>query len=200
MKTIEYYFSPPSPWAYMGHDRLLDMAKRHGAQVVPRPFALGSAVFPISGGLPLKQRAPQRQAYRLVELKRWSEYLGVPLNIHPKHFPVTNDEPASLLIAAAIVQAGNDAALKLTGAVFRAVWAEERDIADHATLVGIADACGMDGKALLAGADAARELYEQNTQKAIELQIFGAPWYLYKGEPFWGQDRLEFLERALASG
>lgn len=87
MKTIEYYFSPQSPWAYLGHDRLLAIASRHGATVQPRPFALASTIFPVSGGLPLKQRAPQRQAYRLVELKRWSEHLGLPLNIHPKHFP-----------------------------------------------------------------------------------------------------------------
>ncbi|NYT22488.1 2-hydroxychromene-2-carboxylate isomerase [Alcaligenaceae bacterium] len=198
MKAIEYYFSPSSPWAYMGHERLLQLAARHGAQVEPRPFALGAAIFPISGGLPLKQRAPQRQAYRLVELRRWSEHLGVPLNIHPKHFPVSDDEQAALMVAAAINVAGNDAALRLLGAIYRALWAEDRDTSDPGTLIGIAGECRLDGQALYAARDEARRLYDQYTQQAIERQVFGAPWYVYKGEPFWGQDRLEFLERALA--
>ena len=200
MKVIEYYFSPPSPWAYMGHDRLLEMAARYGAQIEPRPFALSTAVFPISGGLPLKQRAPQRQAYRLVELRRWSEYLGVPLNIHPRHFPVADDQPASLLVAAAIKLVDNDAALRLLRAIYRAVWVEDRNIADHDTLIQIAGECGLDGEALHAARDEARQLFDQYTESALEKQVFGAPWYIYEGEPFWGQDRLEFLERALARG
>jgi len=200
MKTIDYYFSPQSPWSYLGHDRLLSIATRFGAAVQPRPFALTNAVFPVSGGLPLKQRAPQRQAYRLVELKRWSEYLGVPLNIHPKHFPVANDEPASLMIAAAIKHAGNDAALHLIGAVFRAVWVEDRNILDADTLIQLGNECGLDGALLYQACEDARHIYDENTQRALEQQVFGAPWYVYKDEPFWGQDRLPFLERALEAG
>ena len=126
MKTIEYYFAPQSPWSYLGHQRLLDIAARHGAQVDPRPVALSKVIFPNSGGVPLKQRAPQRQAYRLVELKRWAQYLDLPLNVHPKYFPVSNDEPATLLIAAAINQAGKDDALRLMHAVYRAVGRRQR--------------------------------------------------------------------------
>src|SRR5690606_9512444 len=163
MKTIDYYFSPQSPWSYLGHDRLLSIATRYGAAVQPRPFALTNAVFPVSGGLPLKQRAPQRQAYRLVELKRWSDYLGVPLNIHPKHFPVANDEPASLMIAAAIQHAGNDAALHLIGAVFRAVWVEDRNLLDSDTLIQLANECGLDGASLYEAREHARQLYDENT-------------------------------------
>lgn len=197
MKTIEYYFSPQSPWAYLGHDRLLAIASRHGATVQPRPFALASTIFPVSGGLPLKQRAPQRQAYRLVELKRWSEHLGLPLNIHPKHFPVVDDEAPSLMVAAAITQVGTDAALQLLGAIFRAVWAQDRNISDPDTLIQVAVESGLNGDALYAARDDARPLYDENTQSAIDRQVFGAPWYVYNDEPFWGQDRLEFLERAL---
>src|SRR5690606_1358752 len=127
MKTIEYYFSPQSPWSYLGHQRLLDIAARHGAPVAPRPAAFSTASLPNSGGVPLKQRAPQRQAYRLVELKRWKEHLGLPLNVHPQYFPVADDEPATLLIAAAINQAGKDDALRLMHAVYRAVWVDDKD-------------------------------------------------------------------------
>ena len=199
MKTIEYYFSPPSPWAYMGHDRLLEIAARHGAAVQPRPIAMAAAIFPVSGGLPLKQRAPQRQAYRLQELARWSKHLGLPLNLHPKYFPVTDDEPASLMVAAAIHLEGDEAALRLLRAVYRAVWVEDRNIADTDTLIQLAKECQLDGQALLDDHVQARKLYEQYTQDAIARQVFGAPWYVYKGESFWGQDRLDFLDRALAS-
>lgn len=199
MKTITYYFSPPSPWAYMGHDRLLAIAARHQARIKPRPFALAGTVFPVSGGLPLNQRAPQRQAYRLTELQRWSDHLGLPLNIHPAYFPVA-DEPASLMITAAINKDGNDAALRLLGAIYRAVWVEDRNIADRDTLVRIAQECQLDGEALYQAQTEARETFDRYTQDAIEQQVFGAPWYVYDGESFWGQDRLDFLDRALAKG
>src|SRR5690625_4963815 len=198
MKIIDYYFSPASPWSYMGHERLLDIAARHGAQVDPRPIALSSVIFPKSGGVPLKQRAPQRQAYRLVELKRWSEYLGLPLNIHPKYFPVSDDQPATLMIAAAKNVVDNPAALRLMLGIYRAVWVQERDIADPDTLIAIADECDLDGAALHAAQDDARTLVDRYTQEAIDKQVFGAPWYIYNDEPFWGQDRLDFLDRALA--
>ena len=69
---IDYYFAPNSPWAYLGHARFVSIARQAKAQVHVMPVDLGGKVFPISGGLPLRQRAPQRQAYRLVELKRFS--------------------------------------------------------------------------------------------------------------------------------
>lgn len=196
MKTITYYLSPQSPWTYLGHDRLMAMAKTHGATIEPRPCALNSAIFPVSGGLPLKQRSVQRQAYRLVELQRWSEHLGIPLNIHPKFFPV-DESVAAMMIAATVKSAGNDAALTLTGALLRAVWSEERDISNADTLVQIANENGLDGKALYAAHAQAKELFDEYTREAIERQVFGAPWYEYQGVPYWGQDRLEFLERAL---
>ena len=173
------------------------MASKNDAVVEPRPFALGESVFPISGGLPLNKRAPQRQAYRLLELKRWSDYLGLPLNLHPKFFPV-DEVPASKMIAAAIKADGNDAALKLAGALMRAVWADERDISDADTLVRLGDENGLDGAALYAAREDATDLYQRYTSDAIELQVFGAPWYEYRGISFWGQDRLDFLERALS--
>lgn len=199
MKTVRYYLSPRSPWTYLGHERLLQIADKHGASVEPRPFDLGERIFPISGGLPLNKRSPQRQAYRLVELARWSRFLALPLNLHPKFFPV-DDTDASKMIAAAIKVYGNAAALPLAGAFMRAVWAEERNIADAATLVQIADENGLDGSALFGGREDAADLYDLFTRDAIDQQVFGAPWYEYRGESFWGQDRLDFLDRALEQG
>jgi 2-hydroxychromene-2-carboxylate isomerase len=196
-KLIDYYFTPISPYTYLGHERFLEIAARHGATIAVKPVDYGR-IFPVSGGLPLKQRAPQRQAYRLIELERWSKHLGKALNLKPKFFPVSPDAAAKWIIAA---QArGAAGALRLAGALLRAVWAEERDISDEPTLASIASGERLDPAQLAADAaspDTASR-YDALTQEAIERQIFGAPTYVYRDEPFWGQDRLDFLDRALA--
>lgn len=197
-KHIEYYFTPVSPWAYLGHDRFLALAAAAGATVEYKPTDYGK-VFPISGGLPLGKRAPQRQAYRQFELKRWSAYLNRPLNPHPAFFPVSADLASRVLVAAD--RDGQDTG-RLLGAIMRAIWVEERDVSDPATLVALADTVGIEGRSLLVAADteAVRTAYDAHTEDAIAAQVFGAPTYVYRGEPFWGQDRLDFLERALVAG
>lgn len=195
-KVVDYYCSLVSPWTYLGGPRLEEIARRAGAAVDCKPVDFGK-VFPVSGGLPLARRAPQRQAYRLVELKRWRDFLGMGLNLRPRHFPAPEDLAAGVVIAAK--RAGADAG-RLSHAILRAVWAEERDVADAGTLRAIAGENGLDGAALLAaaGTDAVWEEYAANTAEAIGQGVFGAPSYVYRGELFWGQDRLDFLERALA--
>ncbi|HYF59331.1 MAG TPA: 2-hydroxychromene-2-carboxylate isomerase [Burkholderiaceae bacterium] len=194
--VVRYFMSPVSPWTYLGHDRFVDVARRHGATIELRPIDLGR-VFPVSGGVPLAKRAPQRQAYRLRELPRWRDHLGVPLVVQPKHFPVPADDAARLIVAADLA-AGTDAALRLAGALLRACWAEERDVSDAATLAAIAGACGLDAASLAARADEARAAFDAYTEEATATGVFGAPWYQVGDEPFWGQDRLDFVERALA--
>ena len=195
-QTCTYYLAPPSPYVYLGHQRFADLVRQYEVQVDVRPFDLGR-VFGLSGGLPLAKRAPQRQAYRLVELERWSRFLGKPLNLHPQFFPVSGD-PAALLIIAAKLAHGNDAAMDLTGRIGSAVWAEQRNISDEATLAAIAGEAGLDGAALMkAAATAAGQAEDQRyTDDAIAANVFGAPWYVVDGEPYWGQDRLDFVERA----
>jgi len=196
-KVIDYYFTPASPYAYLGHDRFVAIAARHGARVGIYPVDIGR-IFAVSGGVPLAQRPPQRLAYRLVELERWSRHLGIPINVPPK-FGATPVAAASRWILAA-AETGQRQGLDLAGALMRARWAEERDIADPATLAAVAAGSGQDASALAARAEdpelAAR--YDAATERAIAAQVFGSPWYVYAGEPFWGQDRLDFLDRALA--
>jgi 2-hydroxychromene-2-carboxylate isomerase len=197
-KTIDYYFAPQSPYTYLGHARLVAIARAAGASVRVLPVDLGGKVFPISGGLPLGQRAPQRQAYRLVELQRFSDFLGQPLNLKPKFFPVAGDDAAKLIIAVD-QHDGADAALKLTGAVLAAVWAQDRNISDANVLAALLAECGLNAARLEQGhSQAAQERYESNTQQAIDAGVFGAPSYVLDGEIFWGQDRLDFVERKLA--
>ncbi|MDO9293719.1 MAG: 2-hydroxychromene-2-carboxylate isomerase [Hydrogenophaga sp.] len=196
-RTVDYYFAPQSPWMYLGHERFADLLQRTDSQVRVLPVDFGK-VFPVSGGLPLPQRAPQRQAYRLVELRRFSEALGIPLNPQPRCFPVAGD-PAGWLITAVAEQDGDAAAMRLTGAVGRAVWAQERDIADATVLAELLDECGLDPQRLAQSQqDGAKALYAAHTAQAIDAGVFGAPSYVIDGEVFWGQDRLDFVERRLS--
>jgi 2-hydroxychromene-2-carboxylate isomerase len=196
-KVCQYFFSPQSPWTYLGHARLVELAGRAGAQVELKPFDLGK-VFSLTGGLPLAKRAPQRQAYRLLELARWSEHLGLPLNLAPRFFPVSGD-PAARMIIAARLALGGEVALQLSGALMGALWAEEKNIGDDDTLAQIANRCALDGALLLKASHTAsvQAEYERNTDDAIGANAFGVPWYVVDGEGFWGQDRLDFVERAL---
>jgi 2-hydroxychromene-2-carboxylate isomerase len=195
---IDYYFSVSSPWSYLGHDRFLALAKKHRAEIVPRVIDLGR-VFPVSGGLPVGKRSPQRQAYRLAELKRWPKVLGLPLNPAPKFHPIKGDA-GSRVVLAAMEKHGIGPALKLAGAFMCAAWAEEKDIGEAETLKAAIAAQGLDAEALYALSlrPETQAVYDRMTEEAIAAQVFGAPWYVCNGEPFWGQDRLDLLDRALA--
>ncbi len=191
-KTVDYYLAPMSPWTYLGHQRFVQIAKAAGATVLVMPMDLGK-VFPISGGLPLGKRAPQRQAYRLVELTRFSESLNLPLNLHPKFFPVAGD-PSAKLIIAVDMHHGTDAALAITGAVLAAVWHQERDIADIATLAALLSEHQLDKACLeLSNTSEVQARYDSYTQSAIDAQVFGAPTLMVEGEMFSSQDHLDFV-------
>jgi carboxymethylenebutenolidase len=194
--TVDYYFTPVSPWTYLGHARFAQLLRDTGSGVNVRPVDYG-AIFPVSGGLPLPKRAPQRQAYRLVELKRFSEWLGVPLHVQPAHFPVSADLASRLIIAVDRAD-GAGKALDLAGRLGRAVWAEQRDVADRATLGTVLAEAGLPAERLAqADAPEAAERFAADTRKAIDAGVFGAPSYVIDGEIFWGQDRLDFVERRL---
>jgi 2-hydroxychromene-2-carboxylate isomerase len=195
--AVDYYFATVSPFAYFGHDRFVAIARKHGATVAVKPINLGE-IFPVSGGLPLSKRAPQRQAYRLVELSRWARFLGKPIHVQPKFFPVNGDLAAYWILAA--LELGTTQALTLAGAVGRAIWEQERNIAEAATMEAIATECGLPAAALAARAQTPEiaEKYAALTQEAIARGIFGAPTYVVADELFWGQDRLDFLDRKLA--
>jgi carboxymethylenebutenolidase len=196
--SVDYYFVPQSPWAYLGHQRFQNILKKSDASVRVMPFDLGGKVFPISGGLPLGQRAPQRQAYRLTELERFSKWLGAPLHLKPTFFPVSGDDAAKLIIAVDMA-IGADAAMNISGAILSAVWSQQRNIADEKTLAELLKEQHLPAACLeQTYSQAVHERYESYTQMAIDAGVFGAPSYVLDGEIFWGQDRLDFVERALA--
>lgn len=195
-KVVDYYFSVISPFTYLGSQRFEEILQRHRAEVRVKPVSLAT-IFPKTGGVPPAKRAPERQAYRFVELERWSKYLGMPLNLRPAYFPAPDIEAARMVIAAG--ETGGDP-LRLAHAVLKGVWAEERNIADFGTLQEIAGETGHHATALMAAAadPETKTTFEAYTKEALEAGVFGAPTYIYQGELFWGQDRLDFLDRALA--
>jgi carboxymethylenebutenolidase len=196
MTTIDYYFAAQSPWTYLGHARFAELVMQAGCAVRVRPADFGK-VFAATGGLPLGKRAPQRQAYRLVELRRFADFLGLPMHVQPRYFPVAGDDASRLIIAVDMAD-GAPAALRLSGAVLTAVWAEQRDIADAGVLAELLSENDLPAERLAQSREEpAQQMYAQHTQSAIDAGVFGAPSYCVDGEIFWGQDRLDFLQRRL---
>lgn len=196
MAHIDCYFATPSPWTYLAGDRPRQIAARHGAVLTWKPLDLPQ-LFARTGGTRPAERHPSRQEYRLQELARWSAHLGMDLNLHPAHFPVNGAPSAYAVIAAQA--AGADVA-PLVQALGRAVWAEERDIADDAVLRAILAEQGLDPGLVNSGLFIGAETYARNLEEAVAAGVFGAPFYILRetGERFWGQDRLDFLDQALA--
>ncbi len=176
------------------------MAVNHGASLRIWPVDFGT-IFPASGGLPLPKRAPQRQAYRLQELARWREAVGEPIPIQPTFFPA-NELPAACCTIAVRETIGDGLAIALAHRVLKALWQEEKNTGDPATLAQLIRDVGLDGDAVMKlGADPKwAERRMTDTKAALDRGVFGAPTYVIGEDIFWGQDRLEFVEKRLAKG
>ncbi|MGX5737127.1 DsbA family protein [Bosea thiooxidans] len=197
-RSIAYYFSLHSPWTYLGNALFHEIARRHGCRIDYRPMPLRS-VFDETGGLPLPKRHPVRQRYRLMDLQRWRERRGRPLVLQPKHFPF--DPAQADRMAIAILASGGDPAAFIAD-VMAGLWERDEDMGKPEALLASAARAGLDGGALLAAAESqpVRQRYEATLDEAVTAGVFGAPSYVLDGEVFWGQDRLELLDSALASG
>ena len=191
MSHIDYYFSTISTYTYLAGKRLEEIAAAHGATIRYRPLDI-IALFSRTGGTPPAERHPARQAYRLQELQRQSKKTGLALTLKPAFFP-TNSAPSSYAIIAAQNEGGGDLA-ELVHGVTRAVWREEKNIAEDDVIRAALAAAGFDpslaDRGLLSGA----EEYADNLEAAVEAGVFGAPFYVVDGAThFWGQDRLDDL-------
>jgi len=201
MIELSCFYSLSSPWAYLGGPKLQDIVRRHRVNLILKPYDF-QAVVPKTGGVPLRTRPQPRRDYHTVELDRWRKYLGMPLNLKPRFYPADGQPPgwnksAGWMVIAA-QQAGVDA-FPLSHAILRALWAEERDISDPEVRRTIAIENGYDGDALVAAetSESVQAAYKANSDEAERIGVFGAPTYVLNGELFWGQDRLDFVERAL---
>ncbi len=195
-QAVDYYYALFSPWTYLGHQRLEAIAARHGAVVRHKPVRL-LELFQKAGTQMLSQRPPARQTYRMQELRRWRDFLGMPMTLQPAYFPVDDSLAAACVVAAQ--PQGKAGALSF--AFLRAVWAEDRNIADSETVRAILMSEGLDADNLLAEAErpeTAAQL-DANTREGLAKGVFGLPSYVVGEELFWGQDRLDFVERKLAA-
>jgi 2-hydroxychromene-2-carboxylate isomerase len=196
--TVECFYVLSSPWAYFGGPRLQDIVRRNRARLVLRPYEW-LVVTETTGGISLRTRPQPHQDYHATELARWRDHLGMKLNLRPKYYPTDNRAAARMVIAA---QAQGLDAMLLSHALLRALWAEERDIREAAVREAVASENGFDGPALRQAEDAAETVaaFVRNSDDAIACGVFGSPTYVFNGEKFWGQDRLDFLDRALMRG
>lgn len=196
--SIDYYFTSISPFAYMGHDKMMAIADAHGKTINFKPFDI-FAVWEASGSVPPAERPPLRLRYRKLELQRVAVMRDVCMNPSPAHFP-TNPAPADLCITALAFAGENPA--EFSKAAGRACWEQNLDVADEKTLTDMLEECGHDSAKFLelSKSDEIAELRNTNTKAAMEADAIGAPAYVYDGEVFWGQDRLEYLEQMIASG
>ncbi|WP_234855628.1 2-hydroxychromene-2-carboxylate isomerase [Paracoccus everestensis] len=198
MANIDYYFGTISPFAYLAGDRLERIAARHGAAITYKPLDI-LQLFDRTGGVRPANRHPSRMDYRAQELPRWADHLGLPLNLKPSFWPV-NMAPSSYAIIAAQAAGGGDTGGLVQG-FLRAVWAEDRDISDDTVIRDILSAHGFDPALADKGLFVGAETYGRNLEQAVEAGVFGSPFYVVResGQKFWGQDRLDFLDRHLAS-
>ena len=196
-KVVECFYTLSSPWMYLAGPRLEAIVARRQARLALRPYDF-LAVVPGDGGIPLRTRPQPRQAYHAIELDRWRRHLGMPLNLKPRHYPPRDQRAAGRMVLAA-QQRGLDAQ-RLSQAILAALWAAEQDIADPAARAAVADGLGMPGAALVAaeGSDAVLAEWAANNADALARGVFGSPTFFVAGEWIWGQDRLEFLDAALA--
>ena len=203
MIELHCYYTLSSPWAYLAGPRLQDIVRRHRVRLLLKPFDFQDVV-PKTGGVPIRTRVAPRRNYHDLELARWSEYLGMPLVLKPRHYPQAMpadpdwNKYAGWMVIAALEQ-GLDA-FPLSHAILRALWAEERDITQADVRREIADENGYDGAALVAAEKSPRvqDLYRTYSDEALVLGVFGAPSFVLDGIIYWGQDRLGFVDRALA--
>ena len=193
---IEYFYSLASPFTFLGSEKLQTIAKRYNVEIVEKPCDLVGGIFSKTGGVPVPQRSSQRQKYRLDELKRWSKFLDIKINIKPKFFPPNDPHiPAKYTIAANLL----GVKMLFGHALLKKLWIEEKDISDENNIKLTSKQFKIDFNKLssLAKSEQVSKIYTENTEEAIQKNVFGAPTYIFNDELFWGQDRLEFLERAL---
>lgn len=196
-EPIKFYFDFSSPYSYLASERIDALAERFDRTVQWRPVLLG-AVFKHLGTVPVT-RQPGQHDYALRDFARSARYMDIPFRM-PMRFPVATQAAARAYYWLHDKDCG--LARQFAHAAFRTYFAEGRDISEPAVVLNIAAKAGADPTALSSAIEhpAVKEKLRQETDAAIALGVFGAPWIVVDGEPFWGADRLPQIERWLEAG
>jgi 2-hydroxychromene-2-carboxylate isomerase len=196
MQAIEYFYSAHSSYTWLGSARFAQVAAAAGRPILHKPVDLNK-VLAGAGSTSFKERSEKfRNYFFFRELQRWSEYRNAPIFGRPQHH---GNDP---IVANCMIIAAQHQQLTpqpLAHAMLRAHWCFDADLADEPTLRRVANEAGFDGAALLSSAkhESTIDEYVRNTEEAIRRSMFGAPTYYVDGDMFYGQDRLELVERAL---
>ena len=198
MKEIEYFYAAHSAFAYLGSKKFMAIAETAGRRIAHKPIDLDRCV--VAGGAPgFNDRSQAHYDYYFGrEIDRWSEFREAPVLGRIPTYHANDPSLANGMLIAGLHQAQNIDAL--AHGFLEAHWRDDANLADPDTLARVAMQCGYDAEALMADAtgDAVLTTYEENTKEAIARSVFGSPTYFLDGDMFYGQDRLEFIERALA--
>ena len=194
MPDIEYFFGVGSPWAYLGLEPFLDLARRHDLKIAPLPIPL----IPENGGIYSRERPEARRAYWFKDLRRWAEFRGKPLKLEGRA-GLADPSPAGYVVLAAIRE-GQDWA-RLTKILQQAFWERGEDIGRTEIRRELLRSAGFDAEALEAKAqdEATQTAWRANLERARAVGVFGIPTWRFEGELYWGQDSLPFLERHLTA-
>ena len=193
--TLDYYFATPSPWAYLATPRIIELQKKYDLKINWKPSDL-MEIFAIHGVANVKDRPQPVQLNRLTELKRWSKFLSMPLTIQPKFFPVDPTLSHKTIILA---QKNNINVANLIFSFQKAVWADEKNISDENIVLEICKTNNFNSNSIIEDANSEEIIneYKNNTEEALSNNVWGSPTFIYNNELFWGQDRIDFLERAI---
>ena len=193
--TLDYYFATPSPWAYLATPRVIELKNKYDLKINWKPSDL-MEIFAVHGIAAVKDRPQPVQLNRLTELKRWSKFLNIPLTLQPKFFPV---DPALSHRTIILAQKNNINVENLIFSFQKAVWADEKDISDENTIIEICKSNDFNSSSIIEDANSEEIIseYKKNTEEALSRNVWGSPTFIYNDELFWGQDRIEFLERAI---
>jgi len=192
---LDYYFATPSPWAYLATPRIIELEKKYNLEINWKPADL-MEIFSIHGVANVKDRPQPVQLNRLTELGRWSKFLNMPLTIQPKYFPVDPTLSHKVIILA---QKNNIDVKNLIFSFQKAVWTDEKDISNEDVILEICKTNKFESSSIItdANSEEIQNEYKNNTKDALSQNVWGSPTFVYNNELFWGQDRIEFLERAI---
>lgn len=196
-QPIEFYFDFSSPYGYFASTKIETLAAKYGRSTVWRPMLLG-AVFKVTGQQPLVT-IPLKGSYAQHDLIRSARWFGVPFKL-PTKFPVSSTAPCRAYYW--LHDRDPVAAKTLAQALYRAYFAEDRDISNPEVTANVAAKLGHDKDAVTQAINdpAVKERLKGEVDAAIERGIFGSPYIIVDGEPFWGSDRLDQIEQWLSKG